>query len=50
MINLVRQKALQLGQKTFFTGIPCKNGHIAERNTKRYKCVQCKREWNHSGG
>ena len=31
MKKINRETAVQLGLKRFFTGIPCKNGHICER-------------------
>lgn len=38
-----REQATSLGLKRFFTGNPCKNGHISERFTKDGKCVECNR-------
>ena len=29
------------GLKRYFTGIPCKNGHISERQTKGSVCIAC---------
>lgn len=29
------------GKRRFFTGIPCKHGHVAERFTSNGGCVQC---------
>jgi 5-methylcytosine-specific restriction endonuclease McrA len=34
--------ARKVGAKTFFTGVQCKNGHVAERYTCDGKCVPCK--------
>jgi hypothetical protein len=37
-------EALQQGAKTYFTGKPCKYGHVAERYTKGATCVECVKE------
>src|ERR1044071_8596093 len=39
-----REEALAAGLKRYFTGKPCRNGHIAERNTSHKQCLTCKRE------
>ena len=40
-----RKEAKALGSKYYFTGEPCKYGHIAPRKTKG-SCVEClKVEW-----
>jgi hypothetical protein len=40
-----REAARELGLKTFFTGIPCKGGHVAERYVKGdAMCVECRKE------
>lgn len=36
-----RQQAIMERKKRYFTGVPCKNGHIAERYTKCSVCVEC---------
>lgn len=36
-----RQTALAEGMEKYFTGIPCKHGHISERYTKHRSCIQC---------
>ena len=36
-----REKAIEKGLPRYFTGIPCCNGHIAERKTTTYKCYMC---------
>lgn len=36
-----RQEALAEGLKTYFTGVACKRGHVAERYTKSLSCVEC---------
>lgn len=42
MAIISRADARRLGLATFFTGIPCKNGHVAERSTAIGKCLKCK--------
>lgn len=44
---ITRKEALEAGLKRYFTGEPCKRGHIAERGVKDWKCVVCLRE-NHT--
>lgn len=39
-----RERAKSLGMKTYFTGVPCRHGHISERYVSICKCVQCSRE------
>ena len=40
-----REEAKKTGSKYYFTGLPCKHGHIAPRKTKG-SCVEClKVEW-----
>lgn len=44
-----KEQALTLGLKRYFTGIPCKNGHISERFSHRKNkpsgpCIKCCRE------
>jgi hypothetical protein len=38
-----RDEARSLGLKRFFTGKPCKRGHIAERYIGSGRCLQCDR-------
>ena len=44
-----RDEARTLGLKRFFTGKPCKYGHVAERRVGNYACMKCDRahalEW-----
>ena len=44
-----RDKARALGLTRFFTGEPCKHGHVVERYVSSGGCVECvrghKREW-----
>lgn len=37
-----REEAQEQGLKFYFTGMPCKNGHIAERYTAFNACKECK--------
>lgn len=39
-----REDAKALGLKRFFTGVPCKNNHIAERYVSSGNCVTCLKE------
>ena len=41
MIKVSRKYALAHDLKTYFTGTPCKNGHISERYTSKKSCVAC---------
>lgn len=41
-----RADARTLGLKYFFTGTPCKHGHIAERRASNGHCAECGRENN----
>jgi hypothetical protein len=36
-----RAIAKQNGDKTYFTGVPCKRGHVCNRYTKSAGCVEC---------
>ena len=38
-----RREALRRGLRTYFTGKPCKHGHITERNSKSGLCAGCNR-------
>lgn len=38
---ITRHQAYILGLDRYFTGIPCKNGHIAARYMRGGKCVEC---------
>ena len=39
-----RQEALSAGLTTYFTGKPCKHGHIAERQVSSFGCMVCARD------
>lgn len=40
-----KEDARNQGSKRFFTGVPCKNGHISERNTNSGRCLGCIKEY-----
>jgi hypothetical protein len=41
-----RQEAKLAGSPTYFTGKPCKSGHVSPRHTVSGDCVVCRTEWN----
>ena len=47
---VTRAEAERRGLKQYFTGKPCKNGHVGERYAASGNCVECGREsfkrWN----
>lgn len=38
-----RARAKQLGLTRYFTGVACKQGHVAERRVDNWTCLACKR-------
>lgn len=41
-MNIIhRKEAVKLGQREYFTGKPCKNGHISKRYTQSGTCAAC---------
>jgi hypothetical protein len=40
-----RKEAIRSGLKRYFTGKPCKRGHIAERFVSGQRCLGCAQEW-----
>ena len=42
---ITREEAIKIGQKWFFTGEPCSEGHIDKKSVSRWGCYQCKREY-----
>ena len=44
IIDSPRQRALRAGDVRYYTGMPCTNGHYAERYTKDTHCVECDRQ------
>ncbi len=47
-LNAAREEAILLGKSTYFTGKPCKHGHIAERRVSTKTCIQCAKEIHHA--
>jgi hypothetical protein len=44
-MQIIRRKdAIAQGLKRYFTGEPCKRGHISEKNVSDYRCLQCAAE------
>jgi hypothetical protein len=41
---LLRQDAMAQGKSVYFTGKPCKNGHIVQRYTTSGGCLECIRK------
>jgi hypothetical protein len=39
-----KEEAIKQGLKKYFTGVPCKNGHIAERFCYEDRCDMCKKK------
>lgn len=46
MEKISREKAIELGLPHYFTGDPCRNGHIEKRQTSYRNCLGCMREAN----
>lgn len=42
MIIVTRGQAIAQSKVRYFTGVPCKNGHVTERYVKHYRCVACR--------
>jgi predicted nucleic acid-binding Zn-ribbon protein len=42
--KISREEAREKGLKRFFTGEPCKQGHISERQVSSGECIECARE------
>ena len=40
---ITRADAIAKGLKRYFTGLPCKRGHVCERVVSTKTCVECKR-------
>ena len=41
MLDKTRAEAIARGEKYYFTGIPCKHGHLAKRTTSARHCTEC---------
>lgn len=39
-----RKQAHQLGLQHYYTGVPCRNGHVSVRGVVKWNCLQCDRE------
>ncbi len=44
MVILTRSAAIEAGVNRYYTGKPCKRGHLAERVTSTSTCIICKQE------
>lgn len=42
-----RQEAKDNGLTKYFTGVPCKHGHIAERSLANSTCIECTNKRNY---
>lgn len=40
---ITRKEAMALGLPNYFTGKPCQNGHLSERDVKEWRCLECRR-------
>lgn len=40
---IVRKEAIERGLPRYFTGKPCKHGHVAERRTAHGVCIECRK-------
>lgn len=43
MIFINRREARELGLKRYFSGAPCKHGHVSERLISNGRCLECDR-------
>lgn len=41
MQAITRKQAVEAGEKTYYTGVPCRNGHTAVRYTVSGSCKDC---------
>lgn len=48
MKTITRKEALENKLIKYYTGVPCKHGHVAERSTSTGTCVECRRVWQQS--
>lgn len=42
-MSRTRLEAVAQGHKRYFTGVPCRHGHLAERRTHNSECCECAR-------
>ncbi len=40
---ITREEAEKRGLKTYYTGKPCKHGHLSERRVSNVSCIECSR-------
>ena len=40
---ITRKEAKAAGLSRYYTGVPCRHGHLAERRTSDALCVECER-------
>lgn len=45
-MHSTQKAALQAHESQYFTGKPCKHGHVAPRNTATMECTQCRRGYS----
>lgn len=45
---ITRKEALERGLKRYFTGKPCKHGHVSERKIGSGMCLSCDKKWKTS--
>lgn len=38
-----REQAMRLGLSHYFTGLPCRNGHVSIRGVNKWNCLECDR-------
>ena len=48
MEPITRKEAQEQGLRTYFTGKPCKHGHVAPRQTSKGVCVECHNQYARS--
>lgn len=46
MEKLSRSRAIETGSYLYFTGEPCKHGHVAQRYTRTCVCTECHKQNN----
>lgn len=42
--TVTRKAAIKAGERHYFTGKPCKRGHVSIRYTDTCNCVECMKE------
>lgn len=46
MAVISRKEAIEKGLKAYFTGRPCKYGHVAERRVSNRACLECEEKYS----